>query len=304
MSKIRSAIMQLINNPRMVVYSMGVNGLFNYLPDSIYLKLMFNAKMGYHLNLDKPNTFSEKLQWLKIHDRKSEYTKYADKYAVREHISELIGEKYIIPLLGVYTNEKDIPWENLPCKFVIKCTHGSGMNIICKDKEVFDVGKAQIMLNKWLRKNAFYGGREWQYKDIEPRIIIENYYENEKDEGLQDYKVLCFNGQPELIEVHSGRFSEHGLFFYDTNWSLTNIQQKSSPLLANKEITKPRCLDEMLKCSKIIAKDFYHMRVDWFIIDDRPLFAEMTFYDASGFDPFVDIEDDYRLGKLLKLPID
>lgn len=302
MSRIKTALGLLRRDPKKIVRVLGSNNLLNWIPDKIYLKILFYCETGKRLNLDNPSTFNEKLQWLKIHDRKPEYSTYVDKYAVRDHIRKTIGEGYLIPLIGVYDTVDEIPWDGFPNKFVLKCTHGSGSNIICGDKSRLDIEKAKKKLKQWMKKNWFWFGREWPYKDVKPRIICEEFI-SQSNKMPNDLKVLCFNGKAKLIEVHADRFSDrHTQDFYDTNWKATSISQDGCFAGQSKKlIPKPVCFKEMLRLSELLAKDKYHVRIDWYEEDDRLYFGEITFYDGSGFCPFDKPEDDLLIGSWIDL---
>ena len=196
--KIRTAL-SLVNTPRNMILPAGQNGLLKFIPDDIYLKMVFRAEMGYKLDLKYPKTYNEKLQWIKLYDRKPEYTLYADKYRVREYIEKILGKEYLIPLIGVYLSASEIPWQELPDRFVLKCNHASGTNIICTDKSKLDEIEASKRLDSWLKHNAFWGGREWCYKDIKPCIICEEFMDSGNGSTPDDYKIMCFNGTPKLI---------------------------------------------------------------------------------------------------------
>ncbi|MEL3908995.1 MAG: ATP-grasp fold amidoligase family protein [Treponemataceae bacterium] len=277
-------------------------GFFNWLSDVSYLKWKFKLMLGYPLDLENPKTFNEKLNWLKLNDRKPEYTKLVDKYAVREYIANKIGKEYLVPLIGVYETIDDVPWAELPNRFVLKCTSGSGGNIICKDKSTLDL-KAEIKkFKKFFRQNYFYNSREYVYKDITPKIIIEQFI-SENEDTPDDYKFMCFNGTPKLIQVHRSRFSDmHSLDFYDTNWNKTSISQGN--LISDIDWKKPECFDLLFDLSSKLSKDFFHVRVDWYIVDKKIYFGELTFQDGAGFDKFDSYEDDLLLGLWLKLPVD
>ena len=188
------------------------------VPDKLYLKYKFYKKMKKQLNLDNPQTFNEKLQWLKLYDRNPEYTRMVDKYEVKKYVAEKIGEEYIIPTLGVWNKFEDIDFEELPNQFVLKCTHDSGGVVICKDKSTFDFNAANKKLTHCLKRNYFWKGREWPYKNIKPRIIAEQYIA----EDLVDYKFMCFSGEVKCSFICTNRFSTQGLHvtFFDREWNL------------------------------------------------------------------------------------
>ena len=259
--------------------------------------------MGTPLHLDAPQTFNEKLQWLKLYDRKPEYTMMVDKYRVREYIAQKIGAEYLIPLLGVWDSPDEIDFAALPEQFVLKCNHNSGLGMcICKDKSTLDLRKVRRELRKGLRQDYYLPGREWPYKDVPRKIIAEKYMvDTDGGDELSDYKVLCFNGVPKLIEVHKGRFgNQHTQDFYDANWDKTAFNQPDMPT-SDEVMVKPVFMDEMLALSQVLSQGIPHVRVDWYYANHRLFFGELTFFDGSGFDPF-DGEQDLEIGSWLALP--
>ena len=272
------------------------HGFYKSMPDDIYLKRYYKARTGRQLKLDHPCTFNEKLQWLKLHDRNPLYTKLVDKYAVKQYVAKHIGEEHVIKTYGVWNKFKDINFDSLPNQFVLKCTHNSGGIVICKNKQCFNKKKARKIIERGLKRNYFYKGREWPYLKVKPRIIAEEYLVDESGVELKDYKVLCFDGEPRLIELHQGRFTKtHYQDFYNLDWEKTdicNIHEVPYPDLA----PKPVCLNQILEASRLLSNNIPHVRVDWYIIKDQFYFGEMTFYDASGFDLFKNDKDDKMLG--------
>lgn len=291
------SILNLLRKPLKIVSILDRLGAFNRLSDRLYLKLIFRAKMGRKLNINTPVTYNEKIQWLKLHDRKPVYTRYVDKYAVRSYIKEMIGEEYLIPLLGVYHHTKEIPWDTLPDKFVLKCTHGSGFNIICENKGTFDKQDAIRKLNKWMKKNWYWTGREWPYKNVKPRIICETFLSVD-DHPPDDLKVMCFNGKAKLIRVHMNKYSNHKVSFYDTEWKKTNVEVSPT---SDKPYAKPAQLDTMIQLSEKLAADMKLVRIDWYIVHNTLYFGEITLYDGSGFKPFDDYRNDLLLGSWINL---
>lgn len=276
-------------------------GLYNNTSDEEYLKKIYRFRMKKDLNLSKPTTFNEKLQWLKIYNRDPLYTTMVDKYAVKKFVADKIGKKYIIPTLGVWNKVEDIDFERLPLQFVLKCTHDSGGIVICKDKSVLNYNEAKKKLKKSLATNFFLKWREWPYKDVKHRIIAEKFMEDTNANELVDYKVLCFHGEPKLIEVHKGRFEgHHTQDVYDINWNKTDITQFNLPM-TDEELPKPIFLEEMLHLSKILSKDLIHIRVDWYFVKGQLYFGELTFFDGSGFNLFCGNADEL-LGSWIKLP--
>lgn len=274
-----------------------------FCDDETIIKKMFRLKMGYDLDLSNPKTFNEKLQWIKLYDRRPEYTVYVDKYKVRTFIASKIGEQYLIPLIGVYDSAEDIDFSKLPDRFVLKCNHNSGTGMyICKDKSLINIEKVKKNLKKGLREDYYRGaGREWPYKDVPRKIICETYMEGDNGE-LNDYKVLCFDGEPKFIEYHSGRFSgAHKQDWYDVEWNKTSITQSEMPC-TDYELEKPVFLEEMLRLSRILSKDIPHVRVDWYYANNQLYFGELTFFDGSGYCPFDDFKVDQMLGELIPIP--
>jgi len=291
----------LIKFIRRVIARLAREGVFNFLSDKAFLKLLFWARMGKKLNLENPQTFNEKLQWLKLYNRKPEYTKMVDKYEVRKYISEKIGEEYLIPLLGVWDSFDEIDFDSLPEQFVLKCTHDSGGLIICKDKSKLDLVAAKKKITKCLKRNFYKYNREWVYKNVKPRIIAEKFMvDSIQKNGLADYKVLCFGGEAKLIEFHLDRYSKrHTQDIYDTNWNKTAISQNG--YVSDRVIDKPSQIDRIIELSQILAKGICHVRVDWYIIEGKVYFGEITFFDGSGFSAFDDEKDDLYIGSLIDL---
>ena len=278
-------------------------GLTRWMSDEAFLKKQYKNIFGTSLNLDDPQTFNEKLQWLKLYNRKPEYTMMVDKYKVREYIAQTLGEEYLIPLIGVWDDPDEIDFDALPDQFVLKCNHNSGLGMcICKDKSKLDIPKAKADLRKGLKQNYYLTGREWPYKDVPRKIICEQYMQDDSGTGeLADYKVLCFNGEPRLVEIHHGRFEGiHTQDFYDRNWNKTDFEQLEDPL-SNEVMEKPSFADGMFRLSKILAKDIPHVRVDWYHTGGRLYFGELTFFDGSGFSPFVG-DQDRIIGEWIQLP--
>lgn len=253
------------------------------------------------LDLDHPETFSEKIQWLKLYDSTAEKSRLADKYLVRDWIKEKIGEEYLIPLLGVWEKFDDIDFDILPDQFVLKANHGSGWNIIVHDKETLDLEATRVKFNNWMKKNfAFCNGLELHYKDIEPKIIAEKYISKDTN-SLNDYKFFCFNGNIELIWVDTNRYEgQHIRNIYSPDWELLPVT-KDYPNDTSMDL-KPGCHEKMNELARILSKDFICVRVDFYEVDGKIYFGEMTFTSGSGYGSFHPLEFDYELGSKLKLP--
>lgn len=299
MSKIRT----FIENPQYFITSPAAKGWLNWVPDSLYLKVLYRVIMGRKLNLKNPKEYNEKLQWLKLNDRKPEYSTMVDKYEVRGYIEDLLGDKYLIPCLGIYDSVDDIDIDALPDRFVLKCTHDSGSVEICKDKSSFDIEGARHRLSQAMKRNYYATYREWPYKYVKPRIIAEGYLEGDGGD-LKDYKVMCFNGEAKIIEVHENRFVEgkvHTQTFYDREWSIVPLTQVET-VTVDGPSERPRQLEEILRLSELLAKNMYHARIDWYIEGDKIYFGEITFFDGSGFESFSTPEMERMLGDMINLP--
>ncbi len=283
-------------------YRLEYLGVLNWIDDRKYLELLYKLTMGYDLTLEAPITFNEKLQWLKLYNRRPEYTAMVDKYKVREYIADKIGAQYLIPLLGVWDNPNDIDFGSLPNQFVLKCNHNSGLGMcICRNKANIEVEKVRADLFKGMKENYYLHSREWPYKDVNRKIIAEKYMSDGTNDPLMDYKVLCFNGEPRLIEIHRGRFTDnHTQDFYDTDWNITKFEQPEDPL-SGIVMEKPVFSEEMLQLTRTLAKGIPHVRVDWYYVNGQLYFGEMTFFDGAGFSPFLPGQDEI-IGSWLTLP--
>ncbi|MBQ7107685.1 MAG: glycosyl transferase [Clostridia bacterium] len=274
------------------------------LPDKTHIKMRFKLKMGKKLNLENPQTFNEKLQWLKLYDRKPIYTTMVDKVAVRDYITKTIGEEYLIPCLGVWDSPDDIDFDLLPEQFVLKCNHNSGLGMcICKDKSKLNIEKIKKGLKKGLAQNYYLYGREWPYKNVKPRIIAEQYMEDSSG-GLIDYKFFCFNGTVDCVMVCIDRhINDPKFYFFDSNWKLKrlNIRGKEAP--ENFTLPMPECMPRMFALAKELAKSHSFVRVDLYECNGKIYFGELTFFPDSGFDNKLLWETDKYFGDALILPI-
>ena len=295
-----SKLQSFFKNPGLLFLTLGHREFFNWMDDELYLKIAYRVRMGKKLNLKNPKTFNEKLQWLKVHNRNPLCTRLVDKHEVRSYIAETIGEQYLIPLVGgPWDCFDEIDFDKLPDQFVLKCTHDSGGLIICKNKADLDVTAAKRKIEACLKHNFYWGMREWPYKDVKPRIIAEKYMEDPIDKELKDYKVMCFNGNPKLIQVHSGRYQSHVQDFYDTDWNYLEMSQ-GTPTSGNQTLA-PSFLNDMLELSRKLSAGYPHLRVDWYYVNKRMYFGELTFFDGSGFWPFDPAEWDEKIGSWIDL---
>ncbi|PCI11980.1 MAG: glycosyl transferase [Flavobacteriaceae bacterium] len=275
---------------------------FKYLwtSDKKYAEKLFLRKFHKELDLENPKTFNEKIQWLKLNDRKEIHTICADKIAVRDFVSGVIGEKYLIPLEHVFISAKDLKPENFANDYpiIIKCNHNSGAYTIVRDKNNIDWKKERLKYSNLLKQNYYHQGREWQYKNIEPKILVEKLLFDSKGNIPNDYKIFCFEGEAKFIQVDIDRQINHLRNFYDTSWNLLPIE-----LIYNKgdDVVKPKKIDLMLELAGKLSKNFPFARVDFYSLDDDIYFGEITFHPEAGFGVFNDEKYDVSLGNYLSL---
>ena len=278
-------------------------GLLKWMPDKMYLKLRFKQRMGKELDLKHPKTYNEKLQWLKLYDRKPIYTTMVDKYAVKRYVADRIGEEYIIPTLGVWDSFDDIIFDDLPDQFVLKCTHDSGGLAICRDKKTFNKQSAKAKIERSLKRNYYWSGREWPYKNVKPRIIAEQYMEDTKTEELRDYKFFCFDGVAKALFIATDRQKEGEevkFDFFDMDFKHLDFKQGHPNAAVSP--AKPETFDEMRQLAEKLSKGVPHLRVDFYEVNGKAYFGELTFSHFSGMVPFNPEEWDETFGSWIKLP--
>lgn len=277
--------------------------MLNWLPDKVFLNAAFRARFGRKLDLKNPKTFNEKLQWMKLYNRNPVYTMMVDKYLVRNYVREIIGEEYLIPLLGAWDDPDKIDFDKLPMQFVLKCNHNSGLGMcICKDKNKLDIAKVKNDLRKGLKQDYYLTGREWPYKNVPRKIIAEKYMVDESGYELKDYKYYCFDGKVRIVMINSDRMSslETKANYFDENyqpldfvWGYENA--KIPP-------AKPEKFEEMKSLAEKLSEGIPHVRIDFYQTPQGIFFGEMTFFDGSGFDAIEPIEWDYKIGSWINLP--
>lgn len=275
--------------------------LLSKLDDETYIKIKYKASTGQQLDLDNPQSFNEKIQWLKLYYHLPLYTQLVDKYSVRDYVKEKIGDKYLTRCYGVFLRFEDINFDKLPDRFVIKCTHDCGSVVLCDCKSKINKDKIRKKLSAALTRNYFYQGREWAYKNVIPRIIIEEYLDDHSTKDLYDYKFFCFNGIPKVLLVASGRNSNNlRMDFYDMDFQKLPFERGHHN--SNLSMKKPEGFKKMIELAAKLSKDIPFVRVDFYDIEGRIVFGEMTLYPAGGMGVFKPKEWDYILGDWLVLP--
>lgn len=280
-------------------YQNKIVSILRFIPDSTYLKLIYRLKVGKKLNLKDPKTYTEKLQWLKIHDRKEFYSTMVDKYEAKEYIASKIGEEYVIPTIGVWDDFDSIDFESLPEKFVLKCTHDSGGLVICKDKSKLNKKEARAKIEKSLRTNFYWVGREWPYKNVKPRIIAEKFMATDNEECLTDYKWFCFNGEPKLLYISKDKAEDPRTDFFDENGNLLPIRMRDPN--SDKPPVIPQQFEKMKQLARELSSDMVHIRVDFYLIDGKLYVGELTFYHNGGFSEVKPEEWNYKMGQMIDL---
>lgn len=276
-------------------------GFAKKINDKTYLKLLYYSKIGKKLNLNNPKTFNEKLQWLKLYDRKPEYTTMVDKFASKKFVADRIGEEYIVPCLGgPWYSFDEIDFDTLPEKFVLKTNHDSGGVVLCRDKKAFDREKAKAFLEKHLKREYYWLCREWPYKDVKPCIFAEEYMKDAGNDFLPVYKIMCFNGEPKIIQtIQNDKQPNETIDYFDTEWNVLPFRQ-NFPNSAN-PLPKPENLDKMLELAKVLTNGKNFIRVDFYVINGEIYFSEYTFFSDAGFAKFEPDEWDYTLGEWISI---
>lgn len=283
--KKNKSIINYIKKPyKILIYLAKKNKI--YIRDDYFLKLQYKDIIGKKLNLENPKTFNEKLQWLKLNDRKDIYTTMVDKYEVKDYVANIIGKEYVIPTLGIYDKFEDINFENLPNQFVMKCTHDSGSTIVCKDKSKLNIKQIKNKLNKCLKKNFYYEGREWPYKNVKPRIIIEEYMEDSVEKELRDYKFYCFDGKVDYCMLCLERnLGKPKFLYFDREWKLKKEMSYDGQNKENDiDYRKPDKIEKMFQMASYLSKGMKFVRIDMYNVNGKIYFGEYTFYPSSGLD--------------------
>ena len=301
MSVIRT-ILALLNDKEKRIDWMTQHGFFSYMSDEKFIKMKYKAKMGKKLNIDNPKTYNEKLQWIKLYDHNPLYTKLVDKFEVKSYVADVIGQEYIIPTIGVWDSFDDIDFKKLPNQFVLKCTHDSGGLVICKDKSLLNIPEAKKKITKCLKRNFYYFGREWPYKNVQPRIIAEEYMEDSKTGELRDYKFFAFDGEVKALFVATERqkIGEDVKFdFFDENYNHLDFRQGHENARILPE--KPTNFEKMKGLAEQLSIGLKEVRVDFYEVDGQIYFGEMTFFHHGGWTAFDPDEWDYKFGEWIEL---
>ncbi len=295
-------ITQIIKKPSKVLLWF-INKTARLWPDKLFLKLKFRLMMEEKLDLENPKTFNQKLQWLKLYNRKPEYTTMVDKYAVKEYVAKIIGDEHIIPTLGVWNSIDEIDWNALPDQFVLKTTHGGGGGgvVICKDKSTFNIEKAKQKLQLSLNSDIYKNFREWPYKNVPKRIIAEQYMTDESSIELKDYKFFCFNGRVECFKVDFDRFIEHKANYYNRDAEILHFGEKCCMPDFNRTFEKPMNFEKMIEIVETLSKDIPFARIDLYNTNGKIYFGEITFFPAAGMGKFEPEEWDEKLGNWIRL---
>lgn len=249
----------------------------------------------YPINYKNPKTFNEKLNILKLDKHYLNYNKYADKVLVRKFVEKKIGDKYLVPLVHVFDDVDQMKIENLPSKFILKTNHGSGWNFICNNKSEIDFPSVKSKFKYFLSLNAFFISREYQYKNIIPKIICEELI----GDNINDYKFFCFDGIPKLVQIDHDRVNNHQRSIYTADFLKTKYRIRYSQIEHN--IEKPKKFEEMKRLAHILSKDFKFCRVDFYCVNDKVFFGELTFFPGGGQEPFLKFSDDFEMGHLINL---
>lgn len=285
-----------------IIRALNVMGYLKWIPDQKYLTWRYSTKFNKKLNFENPQTYNEKLQWLKINNRDPKYTQLVDKYTVRKYVQEKIGSEYLVPLLNVWESVEEIDWKSLPDQFVLKCNHDSGGLIICTDKKQLDVNKAKKKLRKSLARNYYYAGREWPYKNVPPLILCEEFLSNPTGGEIQNYRIFCFNGKAEFIAVDFNTTDKNNTKrnIYDLEWNLLDFKI-SYPNEKKFDHSKPLMLNKMIELSEKLSDNIPHARIDFYYIEDQIIFGEITLFHQSGLGVIEPIEYEQKLGDLIDI---
>jgi len=286
-----------------IVRKLGFQRKLGWIPDDIYLKCVYQDQTGEKLDLINPRSFNEKIQWLKLYNRQPQYTDMVDKYRVRNYVKQTIGEQYLVKLIGVWKDPNDIDFSRLPDQFVLKCNHNSSVGLcICRNKALLNINKTKKDLCDGLEQNFYLTGREWPYKMVHRLIICEEYLEDPQVGELRDYKFFNFNGVPKLFKIDFNRFSGHRANYYDLDGNILPFGESDYPPDYNRNLVIPDCISKMIDLSSKLSAGIPFVRTDFYCVEGKIYFGEMTFFPASGFGKFTSEEWNQKLGSWINLP--
>jgi hypothetical protein len=292
-------LFRYLREPRFLLIA-GLRGICRIVPDKFYIRLNYRLLMGRKLNLKYPKLFSEKLQWLKLYDRDPRYIEMVDKVEAKVFAEKIIGGDFIVPTIGIWSKAEDIDFSTLPLRFVLKTTHDSGGVVICKDKSTFNTESARDYLNHRLKRNVYSILREWPYKGVKPRILAEEYLEDGSCGELRDFKFFCFDGEPKVMFIVSGRPDNTCASYYDMEFNLLPFSNgyKTIPI----QLSKPDSFDKMKELATCLSKGIPQVRIDFYNVSGRIYFGEITFYDGGGTTAFEPSDWDAIMGSMINLP--
>lgn len=274
-----------------------------FLPSKLYVKYHYEYFSGKKLDLDNPVGFNAKIEWYKVYFRPKLLTQLADKFSVRAYVEDKIGAEYLNELFAVYDNPEQINYDSLPNSFIMKANHTNGHNIIVKDKNKLNKSKTEKKFKKWLKKNQYYRrGQEWAYKNIKPKLVIEKFLKEDGKESLVDYKFYCFNGVPKFIDIHIDREEDHKQGCFDLDFNLLPFGKSKSYKSISEGIEKPSNLKEMVKLAKLLSENLPFVRVDFYSVNGKTIFGELTFYPADARKQFYPENYNRIIGDYFKLP--
>lgn len=301
MSRITDMAKRFLTNPVIRFGYLNKLGLYAWMPDEAFLRKNYRIALGENPDLKAPKTYNEKMQWLKLHDRKPIYTQMVDKYAMREFVAQKVGEKYLVPLLGVWENPDDIDFQMLPDQFVLKCNHNSGLGMcVCRDKSKLDIPKVREKLKKGIAQDYYLLNREWPYKDVQRKITAEVYLKDSEDKDLTDYKFFCFQGVPRVMYITKENSGLPGMDFFDMDFNHLELCMGDQPAEILPE--KPECFEEMKQVAAVLSEGVPQLRVDFYQVNGNIYVGELTLYHGSGLTKTTPREWNQRLADWIVLP--
>ena len=293
-------LLKVVKRPELIGIRI-IENISYFIPDKLYLRIMYKLYTRHCLDLKNPIDYTEKLQWLKLYNRCPEYTMMVDKIRVKEYVAKIIGQEHIIPTLGVWEKPEDIDFDKLPDKFVLKCNHNSGSGMcICKDKNKLNLSEVKKKLKKGLAQNYYLHAREWPYRNVHRQILAEKFMENGGEADLVDYKFFCFDGEPYIMYVSCDNSDHSTTDFFDMNYNLLPIRMKD-PNSNNPSPKKVEEFDEMRNYARKLSKGIPHVRVDFYVINHHVYFGELTFFHNAGFSLVHPDEWNRKLGDMIDL---